>query len=290
MHLDSDSTSGNRRISLRFQIDRHEVTGLAMVTDSRKSQDFIGKVAIVTGGATGIGHAIAAGFAHSGATVVIAGRNRSRLEEAAEAIGATAIVADVTREDDVIRLFAETHERFGGLDILVNNAGVTGPVARAEDMDLAAWDETMAINIRGVLNCTKHAIPYLKRRGGGAIINMSSLMGLRGYPMRSAYTASKFAVIGMTEAIAHEVGVDGIRVNALCPGAVSGELMDRVIATRAKAEGISPEEIIRVNYTDKAALRRWVDPEEVAAAALFLASDASSSITGERIKVDAGRL
>lgn len=261
-----------------------------METRSLKSAAFAAKVAVVTGGGTGIGRAIASAFAGEGAMVVIAGRGRDRLEQAAGEIGAAAMVTDVTREDDVMRLFAKVHEQFGGLDVLVNNAGVTGPVARAEDMDVAAWDETMAINIRGVLLCTKHAIPYLKRRGGGAIINMSSLMGLRGYPMRSAYTASKFAVIGMTEAIAHEVGVDGIRVNAICPGAVSGALMDRVIATRAEAEGRPPDEIIRANYTDKAALRRWVEPEEVAAAALFLASDAASSITGERIKVDAGRM
>jgi hypothetical protein len=261
-----------------------------MDTTTRKSAAFAAKVAVVTGGGTGIGRAIASAFVCEGAAVVIAGRSRDRLEDAAGKIGATAIIADVAHEDDVIRLFAETHERFGGLDILVNNAGVMGPVVRAEEMDMVAWDETMAINIRGVLLCTKHAIPHLKRRGGGAIINMSSLMGLRGYPMRSAYTASKFALIGMTEAIAHEVGVDGIRVNALCPGAVSGELMDRVIAARAKAEGRPPEEIIRANYTDKAALRHWVEPDEVAAAALFLASDASSSITGERIKVDAGRI
>jgi len=112
---------------------------------------------------------------------------------------------------------------------------------------------------------------------------------LQGYPMRAAYSATKFALIGMTQAIAREVGPSGVRVNALCPGAVSGELMDRVIANRAAAENKPSEQIIRENYTNAAALRRWVDPEEVAEAALFLASDASSSITGETIKVDAGR-
>jgi NAD(P)-dependent dehydrogenase (short-subunit alcohol dehydrogenase family) len=114
-------------------------------------------------------------------------------------------------------------------------------------------------------------------------------MGLTGYPMRTAYSATKFALIGMTQALAREVGPSGVRVNALCPGAVSGELMDRVIAARAAAEGRPPEEIVRQHYTDASALRRWVTPEEVAAAALFLASDAGSSITGQTIKVDAGR-
>jgi NAD(P)-dependent dehydrogenase (short-subunit alcohol dehydrogenase family) len=249
-----------------------------------------GKVAVVTGGGTGIGYAIARTFLEAGASVVIAGRHPERLGKAAESLGAAAIAADVSVEPDVERLFGEAESRFGGIDIVVNNAGVTGPVASAENMDLAAWDETVAINIRGVILCIKYAVPSLRRRGGGSIINMSSLTGLRGYPMRSAYTATKFAVIGITEAVAQEVGVDRIRVNALCPGAVNGELMQRVIAARVATENRPAEEIIRVNYTDKAALRRWVEPEEVAAAALFLASDAAAAITGERIRVDAGRM
>jgi NAD(P)-dependent dehydrogenase (short-subunit alcohol dehydrogenase family) len=249
-----------------------------------------GKVAIVTGGGTGIGRAIASLFVAEGAAVVIVGRSPAPLAEAARAIGAHAIAADVAEEDAVRRLVAETTARFGGIDILVNNAGVTGQVANAEDLDIAQWDETMAINVRGTILCIKHSVPSMRARGGGAIVNMSSLMGLRGYPMRSAYTATKFAVLGITEAVAQEVGVHGIRVNALCPGAVNGELMQRVVAARVAKEGRPADEIIRVNYTDKAALRRWVEPEEVARAALFLASEASSSITGERIKVDAGRM
>lgn len=252
--------------------------------------DFKGKSVVVTGGGSGIGLAIGKAFAQAGAAVTLAGRGRERLTREAAAIGAHAVITDVTNEADVAALFEGVGQRHGGLDVLINNAGVTGPVSKAEDLDLAQWDETVAINIRGVITCIKHAVPQLKRKGGGAIVNMSSLMGLRGYPMRSAYTATKFAVIGITEAVAHEVGTDGIRVNALCPGAVNGELMQRVIAARSAAEGKPAEEIIRVNYTDKAAMRRWVEPEEVASVALFLASDAASSVTGERIKVDCGRL
>jgi NAD(P)-dependent dehydrogenase (short-subunit alcohol dehydrogenase family) len=249
-----------------------------------------GKVAVVTGGGTGIGEAIAATFVREGAQVVVASRDASVLERTAAAIGAVAIATDVSDETSVAGLFRATEARFGGLDILVNNAGVTGQVAPAEQLDMAQWDTTMAINIRGTILCIKHAVPLLRRRGGGSIINMSSLMGLRGYPMRAAYTATKFAVLGITEAVAQEVGPDNIRVNALCPGAVNGELMQRVIAARVAAEGRPSEEIIRINYTDKAALRRWVEPSEVADAALFLASAASASITGERIRVDAGRM
>ena len=248
-----------------------------------------GRVALVTGGGTGIGAAIARRFVAAGAQVVIAGRDGKRLARAAAEIGATAVPADVSDESSVAALFAQIDAGPGGPDILVNNAGVTGPVARAADIDVAAWDETMAINVRGTLLCIKHAVPRMRARGGGSIINMSSLMGLRGTPMRSAYTASKFAVLGITDAVSQEVGIDNIRVNALCPGAVNGELMQRVIASRVAAEGRSAEDIIRTNYTDKASLRRWIEPEEVADAALFLASPAAAGITGERLRVDAGR-
>jgi NAD(P)-dependent dehydrogenase (short-subunit alcohol dehydrogenase family) len=261
-----------------------------MASQSSHAPALSGKVAIVTGGGTGIGLAIARMFVEEGAQVVIAGRSQAALDKAAAEIGAHATAADVSQEADAAKLARETAARFGGVDILVNNAGVTGQVANAEDLDIAQWDETMAINIRGTILCIKHCVPLMRARGGGSIINMSSLMGLRGYPMRSAYTATKFAVIGITQAVAQEAGIHGIRVNALCPGAVNGELMQRVIAARAAKENRPAEEIIQVNYTDKAALKRWVEPEEVARAALFLASEQSSSITSESIKVDAGRM
>ena len=123
----------------------------------------------------------------------------------------------------------------------------------------------------------------------GSIINMSSLMGIQGYPMRSAYVASKFALIGITETMARELGPLNVRVNALMPGAVSGENMDRIVARRAEAEGRHADEIERENYTDVAALKRWVSPEEVGRAALYYASDLSSAITGDKMKVDCGR-
>ncbi|MFO1325157.1 MAG: SDR family oxidoreductase [Burkholderiales bacterium] len=248
-----------------------------------------GRVALITGGGTGIGSAIARAFAGAGARVIVAGRTGGPLQGIAAETGGEAIVADVSDEASVAALFARIDAGPGGPDILVNNAGVTGPVARAADMDMAGWDETMAINVRGTLLCIKYAVPRMRARGGGSIINLSSLMGLKGTPMRSAYTASKYAVLGITDAVSQEVGVDNIRVNALCPGAVNGDLMQRVIAARAAAEGRTPDEVIRVHYTDKASLRRWVEPEEVAAAALFLASPASAAITGERLRVDAGR-
>lgn len=248
-----------------------------------------GRVALVTGGGTGIGAAIARTFAAAGARVAIAGRRADTLTRVAAPIGGLAIVADVADEASVVAMYARIDAEAGGLDILVNNAGVTGPVASAADMDIAAFDQTLAINVRGTLLCIKHAVPRMRARGGGSIVNLSSLMGLKGTPMRSAYTASKYAVLGITDAVSQEVGVHGIRVNALCPGAVNGELMQRVIAARSAAEGKPAEEIVRAHYTDKASLLRWVEPEEVAAAALFLASPASAAITGERLRIDAGR-
>jgi NAD(P)-dependent dehydrogenase (short-subunit alcohol dehydrogenase family) len=248
-----------------------------------------GKVAVVTGGGTGLGRAIALLFAAEGCALVLAGRSDA-IEPVAAATQALAVRADVSREADVVRIFERCADRYGRLDVLVNNAGVTGPMATAAEMPMDEWDETMAINVRGVLLCTKYAIPLMRRTDGGSIVNISSLTGLRGYPARSAYAASKFAVIGITESVAQEVGPFGIRVNALCPGAVRGELMDRVVARRVALEGRTAREIIKTAYEDVAALRKFVEPEEVAKAALFLATDGASAITGERIKVDAGRL
>lgn len=248
-----------------------------------------GKVAIVTGAGSGIGKACAELFARAGATVVVAGRTRETLDAVAAATGGTAIVTDVCRIEDVEALFAATLARHGRVDVVVNNAGMSGPIGRIADVDLAAWRDCIEVNLFGAMHVLRLAARTMAAQGGGSIINMSSLMGLKGYPMRTAYCATKFALIGMTEAVAREVGPAGVRVNALCPGAVSGELMDRVIARRAEAEGRPADEIIRENYTDVAALRRWVDPEEVARSALFLASEAASSVTGDRIKVDCGR-
>ncbi len=248
-----------------------------------------GRTAIVTGGGTGIGRAIARAFADAGAHVVVVGRSLETVDPVAAEIGGTAIRCDVTKLAEVEAAFEQVRSQRGGIDILVNNAGQSGPIAPIADVDLAAWRECVEVNLFGTVNCLRVASRIMCAQGRGSIVNMSSLMGLKGYPMRSAYSATKFAVIGLTEAVAREVGPSGVRVNALCPGAVSGELMDRVIARRAAAEGRDPNDIIKENYTDVAALRRWVSPEEVAACALFLASDASSSVTGDRIKVDCGR-
>lgn len=253
------------------------------------TQALQGRTAIVTGGGTGIGRAIAETFARAGAFIVVAGRNLATIEPVAAAIGGRAMACDVTKLGDVEALFAAAAEHSGRVDVLVNNAGQAGPVGAIADVDLDAWRDCIETNLFGAMHCLRVAARVMGAQRGGSIINMSSRMGLHGYPMRTAYCATKFALIGMTEAVAREIGPMGVRVNALCPGAVSGELMGRVIARRAAVEGRPAEQIIKEAYTDTSALRRWLSPEEVATAALFLASDASSAITGERIKVDCGR-
>ena len=248
-----------------------------------------GRTAIVTGGATGIGLAVAERFVAEGADVVIAGRTADALHREAARVGARAVICDVTSLGAVEALFATAAADGRRVDILVNNAGMSGPVGDLAGVDLDEWRACIELNLFGAMHCMRVAARVMSAHGSGSIINMSSRMGLHGYPMRTAYCATKFAIIGMTEALAREVGPHGVRVNALCPGAISGELMDRVVARRAAAENREPEEIIKQNYTDVAALRRWVDPTEVADAALFYASDLSSAITGERTKIDAGR-
>lgn len=248
-----------------------------------------GRTAVVTGAGSGIGKAIAETFAAEGAFLVCAGRSLASVEAVAGRIGGLAVACDVTDPAQVEALFARAVAARGRVDVLVNNAGQTGPVGALAEVDMAAWRDCVEVNLFGAMHCLRIAARVMGGQRGGSIINMSSRMGLHGYPMRTAYSATKFALIGMTEALARELGPLGVRVNALCPGAVSGELMERVIASRARAEGRPPEEIIKRDYTDSAALRRWLSPEEVAKAALFLASDASSAITGEAIKVDCGR-
>lgn len=248
-----------------------------------------GKLAVITGGGSGIGEATAHVFAQAGATVAVAGRRLEPLEKVARDVGGHAIACDVSDQDDVRAMFAKAKAITGRVDVLLNNAGAPGPIAPVAEVDMNDWITCMNINLVGAMYCLQEAAKIMTAQGSGSIINMSSLMGIQGYPMRSAYVASKFALIGITETMARELGPTGVRVNALMPGAVSGENMDRILARRAQAEGRSASEIERENYTDVAALKRWVAPEEVGRAALYYASDLSSAITGDKMKVDCGR-
>lgn len=248
-----------------------------------------GKLAIITGGGSGIGEATAKVFADAGATVVVAGRRLEPLQRVANAIGGHAIACDVSDQADVKAMFANALKITGKVDVLLNNAGGPGPIAPVAEVDMEAWIGCMNINLVGAMYCLQEAAKIMSAQKSGSIINMSSLMGIQGYPMRSAYVASKFALIGITETMARELGPLNVRVNALMPGAVSGENMDRILKRRSDAEGRPVDEIERENYTDVAALKRWVAPEEVGRAALYYASDLSSAVTGDKMKVDCGR-
>jgi len=246
-----------------------------------------GKVAVVTGAGTGIGAAIVRLFAQQGCRVVLAGRRREPLEAIAREVDGIAVSTDVRSEAQVVRLFQACDRGFGRLDILVNNAGTGGPTVPIEAEDMTAWDDTFAVNVRGVALCIKHAVPLLKRQGG-AIVNIASDAVLRPKAQRAAYAASKCAVVGLTQVVAQELGPVNIRVNTVVPGATRTEMLMEIFKARALQYGLS-EEAVMQQAVQGTALGRIAEPEDIAAAALFLAADASRAITGTVLVADAGR-
>jgi NAD(P)-dependent dehydrogenase (short-subunit alcohol dehydrogenase family) len=250
------------------------------------------KVAVITGGGSGIGLAITRAFAAEGALVVIAARTASRLNAAAAAINVSggrtvAIPTDITDENQVRQMVAQTLAEYGRIDILVNNAGIPGPTASIADMTLDRWNEVLAVNLTGTMLCSREVLKDMMARKSGNIINISSVGGMSGFPMRSPYCVTKMGVIAFTETLAIEAGEYNIRVNCISPAAVRG---DRILnASRAKAEtlGVAQAEILARLIKDFS-LKRLIEPSEVAAAAVFLASDESSAITGHTLAVNCG--
>lgn len=241
---------------------------------------------IVTAGAGGIGRVIAETLLAAGANVHICDVNQQALtafQAANPAVGVT--VADVAAPDAVDRLFAEATATLGGLDLLVNNAGIAGPTGPIETLSLADWEQTVAVNITGQFLCTRRAVPLLKAAGGGLIVNLSSAAGVFGFPNRTPYAASKWAVIGFTNSLAMELGPHNIRVNAICPGLVEGERIDRVIAAKAAAEDRSLAET-RDQITRQNSMRTFVTAQDVANMILFLASPAGNKISGQALQID----
>jgi NAD(P)-dependent dehydrogenase (short-subunit alcohol dehydrogenase family) len=252
-----------------------------------------GKVAIVTGGGRGIGRVIALRFAKEGAALMLTATGAEALKQTAaeiRAAGGRAIaqVADVADEAAVRGMVEATIAEFGRLDILINNAGIAGPTAPIVSLDRAEWDRTLAINVTGAFLCSKHALPHLIAGGAGRVINITSIAGRIGYALRSPYAVSKWGMIAFTRSLAIEAGEHGITVNAIAPGAVRGERVDAVIRARAAALGVPAEEIERDFFVAPTALKRMIEPEEIAATALFLASDEAANITGETLGVTAG--
>jgi NAD(P)-dependent dehydrogenase (short-subunit alcohol dehydrogenase family) len=245
-----------------------------------------GRAVVVTAGAAGIGLSIARAFAANGDRVHICDINQQALRQATDANPALkATVCDISQPSAVERFIEAAVQSLGGVDVLVNNAGISGPTAPIEDMDLDQWQSVLAVNLTGTFNITRLAIPHLKQSDAGVIINMASVGGRFGYPDRSPYATTKRGVIAFTETLALELGGHGIRANALAPGAVAGERIQRVLQGRAQASNRSLEEVT-ADALSIQALKHFVDPDDIAALALFLASDHAKSISGQTIAID----
>ncbi len=248
--------------------------------------DLGGKRAVVTAAAAGIGFAITKRLMAEDVKVHASDIDGAALCEAATALpGLTTTAADVADETQVETLFAEAEKRLGGLDILVNCAGIAGPTGAIEEIAPDDWRRTIAVNLDATYLCSARAVPLLRAAGGGSIVNLSSTAGLMGYPNRAPYAAAKWAVIGLTKSLAMELGGDAIRVNAICPGSVEGERMDRVIEAEALKTDLDPDHI-RQGYARSSSLGSFVTADDIAAMVLFLCADAGAKISGQALAVD----
>jgi len=242
---------------------------------------------LITAGAAGIGLAMARAFKAEGANVFVCDIDERALEAASQE-GFLAARGDMARRAEIEAMVPAAVTALGGLDVLINNAGIAGLTLPVEQMPPDAWDKVVAVNLTAMFDVTRLAIPHLKQSKAGVIINMSSVAGRFGFENRSPYAATKWGVIGLTKTLAMELGQYGIRANAIAPGAVEGERIERVFAGRAQISGRSVEEV-RTDAFAAQSIKAMVDPNDIAALAVFLASSAAKAISGQVIPIDNDR-
>ncbi|MDQ1186690.1 3-hydroxybutyrate dehydrogenase [Agrobacterium larrymoorei] len=252
------------------------------------------RTVIVTGSTSGIGLGIAQAFANNGCNVMLNGfgdpddiESNRLLMEAESGTRVLYHPADMTKPEEIFDLVKTTHEKLGSVDVLVNNAGVQH-VAPVDEFPPEEWDRIIAINLTSAFHTMRAAIPLMKTAGKGRIINIASAHGLVASPFKSAYVAAKHGIMGLTKSAALELAETGITVNAICPGYVLTPLVEKQIPDTAKARGISEEAVKNDVLLRLQATKEFVAAEDVAATALFLASDAAKQITGTHISIDGG--
>ncbi len=237
---------------------------------------------LITAGGAGIGRAIGEAFEAAGYDVWVADIDSAALAGCPDGWHRREI--DVTDETELRTVFDEIAAA-GGLDVLCANAGIAGPTARVEDVDLADWRKCLSVNLEGAFLAAKHAIPIMKAAGRGAMILTSSTAGIYGYPNRAPYSAAKWAIIGLMKTLAMELGPFGIRANAICPGSVEGDRMERVLEKEAALKGMTRDQVYD-GYAKGTSMRTFVTAQDVAAMAVFLASDGAARVSGQVIAVD----
>ena len=241
---------------------------------------------MITAAADGIGKAIARAFAADGAKVHICDVNEAALAQfRTEFPDIAASHVNVRSEGEIDAWFDDALEDLGGLDVLVNNAGIKGPTAPVDDIELADWRECLEICLDSHFLCARRAAPVMKSQGSGSIINLSSTAGLYGFGNRTPYAAAKWAVIGLTKSLAVELGPHKVRCNAICPGAVKGDRINRVIQGEADMRGV-PFDVVAREMVRSQSISRFVEPSEIADMCVFLGSAAASMVNGQAIAVD----
>lgn len=241
---------------------------------------------IITAAASGIGRVVAGAFLAQGDRVHLCDIDDRALAAVREELPhAVATRVDLADSDAVDAWVQAAVADLGGVDVLINNAGIKGPTAFVEDVTPAEWRESLAVGLDTQYLTARRVAPVMKAQGSGSIINMSSMAGVFGYGRRTPYAAAKWAVIGLTKSLAVELGPHGVRCNAICPGSVAGARMDAVIMSEATSRGVDPS-VVQDEYLSGQSIKRFVEPQEIADLCLFLASPASSMISGQAIGID----